>query len=161
MPENQKDRYTHNPRRLTDAQSPPDLRQIESWIGEKAFIFWERVTALIDRRYPGIFDPEWLYGVKKHGWSLRYKKSKSFCTMIPEKDCFLLLIVLGGEERNRFETIRCTLSARTVAAYNETVTYHDGKWLLLNIDCDDAFADAEKLLFLKRKPAGKTERYEP
>ena len=37
-------------------------------------------------------------------------------------------------------------------AYDEATTYHDGKWLLLNINDTMVHADAEMLLAVKRKP---------
>lgn len=139
-------------RRITESGTPPTPKQLESWLGRKAFGFWRQVEKLIAEEYPGVFVPEWLYGGKKHGWSVRYKKSKSFCTMIPEKGRCLLLIVFGGEERAKVKTIRKELSARVQKAYDEATTYHDGKWLLLDITDRTALADAETLLALKRTP---------
>lgn len=138
--------------RLTEPGTPPDQEKIKLWMGERAFAFWLTVSTLIERKYPGIFKPEWLYGGKKHGWSLRYKKSKSFCTLIPEKGRFALLIVFGAEERARVEMIRKDLSSRTGKDYDNATTYHDGKWLLLAVDSDRIVADMEKLLAVKRKP---------
>lgn len=141
----------NNPR-LTEPGSPPTPAQLESWLGKKAFGFWRQVEGMIAERYPGVFVPEWLYGGKKHGWSVRYKKSKSFCTMIPEKGRCLLLVVFGGEERAKVETIHTHLSAQVRTAYDGATTYHDGKWLLLNINNKTTLADAETLLAVKRKP---------
>ena len=104
---------------------------------------------MIARNYPDIFTPKWLFGGKKHGWSLRYRKGKSFCTLIPEKDRFLLLIVFGADERAKSEATRHELSERTRAAYDEVRTYHDGKWLLLSVDDETIASDAERLLALK------------
>ena len=84
-------------------------------------------------KYPDVFTPEWLFGGKKHGWSLRYKKSKSFCTLIPEKNRFALLIVFGD-------------------TYDKAATYYDGKWLLLTIDSNKIVEDVLQLLTVKRKP---------
>jgi hypothetical protein len=95
---------------------------------------------------------DWLFGGKKHGWSLRYKKGKSFCTLIPEKNRFAIQIVFGAEEREKVEAIRDELSARTQADYDRAKTYHDGKWLLLTVDADDVVADVERLLAVKRNP---------
>ncbi len=141
-----------NNSRLTEPGSHPTPRQLESWLGKRAFGFWRQVEQMIAERYPGVFVPEWLYGGKKHGWSVRYKKSKSFCTMIPEKGRCLLVIVFGREERAKVDNIRNELSARVQKAYDEATTYHDGKWLLLNINNKTMLADAETLLAVKRKP---------
>jgi len=138
--------------RLTEPGKPPTPEQVESWIDKGPYGFWRRVTDLITRNYPGLFEPEWLFGGKKHGWSLRYKKSKSFCTMIPEKGRFLLLIVFGAKERLGVELIRQELSAGTREAYDGATTYHDGKWLLLSVDDESIVADVEHLLAVKRKP---------
>jgi hypothetical protein len=96
--------------RMTEPGEPPTLEQVEAWIGSDAYSFWMQVTRLIEQTYPNVFTPEWLFGGKKHGWSLRYKKSHSFCTLVPEKQRFALLIVFGAEERAGVEAIRQELS---------------------------------------------------
>lgn len=138
--------------RLTEPGKPPTLKQIKSWMGRKAYGFWTRVSRMLAQRYPDVFTPEWLHGGKKHGWSLRYKKSKSFCTLIPEKNRFVLVIVFGADERSKVETIRHELSARTRKEYDEATTSHDGKWLLLSVDDEAIVADVERLLAVKRRP---------
>lgn len=138
--------------RMTQSEASPTPSQVEAWIGTDAYGFWTRITQLIERNYPKVFTPEWLFGGKKHGWSLRYKKGKSFCTLIPEKNRCALLIVFGAEERAKVETIRHELSELSRKAYDDATTYHDGKWLLLTIDADAVVADVERLLFVKRRP---------
>lgn len=114
-------------RRLTAPGTPPTVEQLEAWLGKKAYGFWRQTEAMIADRYPGVFEPEWLFGGKKHGWSVRYRKSKSFCTLIPEDGRCLLLIVFGAKERAGVETIREELSAPVQKAYDEATTYHAGK----------------------------------
>lgn len=138
--------------RLTEKNAPPTLLQVESWIGKRAYGLWMRISEMIEHGYPGVFTPEWLYGGKKHGWSLRYKKSRSFCTFIPEKGRFMLLIVFGAEERQKVEAIRHEISGRTMQQYDEARTYHDGKWLLLEVGSESVLSDIEKLLTVKRRP---------
>ena len=96
--------------RMTQPGDPPNDPEVADWIGHDAYQYWKRIEHLIEQEYPGVFAPEWLFGGKKHGWSLRYKKSRSFCTLIPEKDRFTLLIVFGAKERTKVETIRDSLS---------------------------------------------------
>jgi len=137
--------------RITQGDKPPNDSEIEKWMGKKAHGYWKRVTQLIEQTYPNVFAPEWLFGGKKHGWYLRYKKSKSFCTLIPEKNRFALLIVFGAEERAKVEAMRDYLSQRTQREYDEAATYHAGKWLRLTID-NDKVIDVMQLLAVKRKP---------
>jgi len=138
--------------RMTQPGNPPSDSEIEDWVGNKAYEHWKQVGQLIEQNYPNIFVPEWIYGGKKHGWSLRYKKSKSFCTFIPEKSRFALLIVFGEEERKKVESMRNTLSTRTLKEYDDAATYHDGKWVLLTVDSDTFVEDILKLLTVKRRP---------
>ena len=137
--------------RLTVPGRPPTHEQVAGWIGRRNMALWKRVEQWIAHNYPGVFAPDWIYGGKKHGWSLRYKKNKSFCTLVPEKKRFSVLIVFGAEDRCRLETIRETITARTREAYDKATTYHDGKWLLLTVDGDETLADIERLLAVKRK----------
>jgi len=138
--------------RMTEPGSPPSDSAVADWMGKKAYAYWKQVTHLIEQSYSNVFTPEWLFGGKKHGWSLRYKKSKSFCTLIPEKNRFALLIVFGKEERARVEAMRDGLSQVTQKAYDEATTYHDGKWLVLTIDTNKTVDDVMRFLSVKRRP---------
>jgi hypothetical protein len=138
--------------RMTQRDNPPDDSEIGAWLGRDAFKYWKDVTELIEKYYPNVFTPEWLFGGKKHGWTLRYKKSKSFCTLIPEKNRFALLIVFGTEERAKVEAVRNGLSQHTQKEYDKATTYHDGKWLLLTIDTEKIIEDVMQFLAIKRKP---------
>lgn len=138
--------------RMTDPGAPPTDSEVADWIGEDAYEYWKLTTQLIEQSYPGVFAPDWLFGGKKHGWSLRYKKNKSFCTLIPERRRFSLLIVFGAEERKKVEAIKNSLSKNTQREYDKATTYHDGKWLLLSLDSDRVVKDVMWLLATKRKP---------
>ena len=141
--------------RITKPGNPPTDSEIGEFLGEKAHQFWKRVIKLVEQLYPNVFSPEWLYGGKKHGWSLRYKKSKSFCTLIPEKKRFALLIVFGAGEREKVDEVKKSLSQQTRKAYDQATTYHDGKWLRLSINNDSVVEDIKILLAVKRKPKGR------
>lgn len=138
--------------RMTEPGNPPTASAVADWVGNDAYKYWEQITQLIEQNYPGVFTPEWLYGGKKHGWSLRYKKSRSFCTLIPEKNRLALLIVFGAEDREKVESIRNSLAKTTQKEYDQATTYHDGKWLLLAVDTDRVVKDVMLLLAVKRRP---------
>jgi len=137
---------------MTEPGTPPASSAVADWLGEDAYRYWERITQLIEQSYPGIFTPEWLYGGKKHGWSLRYKKNRSFCTLVPEKNRCALVIVFGTDERAKVEAIKNSLTPKTRMEYDQTASFHDGKWLLLVIDTDRVITDVMQLLAVKRRP---------
>jgi hypothetical protein len=137
---------------MVERDGPPDISDVKAWMGPEAYKYFSIIKETIERRYPGIFSPEWLYGGKRHGWSLRYKKGRSFCTLIPEKDSFKIQIVFGSNERLKVEDIRDVLSQSVQKRYDAAKTYHDGKWLFLLVDSDEILEDVKALLTVKRKP---------
>jgi hypothetical protein len=137
--------------RIVEPGQPPTSADLESWMGRKAYSFWTRVSEWIAQSYPNVFTPEWLFGGRKHGWSLRYKKSKSFCSLIPEKNQCVILIVFGADERNEVDTMRSKLSVPTREAYDSATTFHDGKWLCLRVSNPTTICDVKRLLAVKRR----------
>jgi hypothetical protein len=138
--------------RITDKSAPPDDSTVRDWIGPGAFKHWAELQNWIEEFYPGVFAPEWLYGGKKRGWSLRYKKTRAFCTFLPEYRRFSAVVVLGGAEREKFEERRYVWRSQLVQLYDEAQTYPDGKFLTVAISSADDRHDVTKLLTMKRPP---------
>ncbi len=138
--------------RMLDGSVSPDTQSVATWLGASGYKHWRQLLAFIEVNYPGVFTPDWIYGGKKYGWGLRFKKSKSFCTLIPERNRLVVQIVFGGEERQKAEEILPELTPSVRKAYAEATTYHDGKWLALVADRKNTLGDIEKLLTVKRKP---------
>jgi hypothetical protein len=144
---------------MVDGAREPSARSVADWIGAQNSRRWTDLREFIDRNYPGVFDVEWLFGGTKHGWSLRFRKSKSFCTFIPERGRFRVLLVFGAAEREKAEAILSSLASHVRQDYQQSTTYHDGKWLVTTVDSAKALKDVKRLLEVKRKPtAGKNQR---
>ncbi|MGV0910571.1 DUF3788 domain-containing protein [Martelella sp. FOR1707] len=138
--------------RLTDRSAPPDDIAIRDWIGPEAYTQWSALRDWIAAAYPGVFAPDWIYGGQKHGWALRYKKNRAFCTFLPEYRAFSVVIVLGAAEREKVEARRDAFSPRLMKLYDSTETYRDGKWLKIGVSSADELRDVTDLLILKRRP---------
>ncbi|MBY3280306.1 DUF3788 domain-containing protein [Rhizobium laguerreae] len=138
--------------RIISKSAPPDDSAIREWIGAEAFGRWTELRTWIDEFYPGVFAPDWLYGGKNRGWSLRYKKTKAFTTLVPEYRRFSALVVMGGAEREKFEERRYVWRPQLVKLYDDAKTYIDGKWLTLAILSPDDLHDVTDLLAMKRPP---------
>ncbi len=137
--------------RMLDGSKEPNARQLAAWLGTVHYKRWKDILQFIETNYPGVFAPDWQFGGKKHGWGLRFKKSKSFCTLIPERNQLRIQIVFGGEEREKAEAILPELVSHAREDYVAATTYHDGKWLGLVVDSDEVLADVKRLLAVKRK----------
>jgi Protein of unknown function (DUF3788) len=138
--------------RITDKSAPPDERAIRDWIGPEAFEHWAELQNWIETSYPGVFAPDWLYGGKNRGWSLRYRKTKALCTLLPAYRLFSVLVVLGRAEREKFEGRRYSWSPRLVKLYDEARPYPDGKWLTVAISSADDRHELTDLMSMKRPP---------
>ena len=138
--------------RMADKSSPPDERTVRQWMGREAFAHWTKLQSWIDASYPGVFEPDWLYGGKKRGWSLRYKKTKAFCTLLPAHGLLSVLVVLGRAEREKFEARRYFWSPQLVKLYDEARAYPDGKWLTVAISSEDDRREVMELMSMKRPP---------
>lgn len=138
--------------RLTDKSAAPDSDAVRNWIGAEPFAHWLGLQGWIVEFYPGIFVPEWLYGGQKKGWSLRYKKTRAFCTFVPEYQRFSVVVVLGGLERDKFEDRRSLWRPQLVQLYDGTKTYPDGRFLTLAISTGEDRQELEELLTMKRAP---------
>lgn len=141
--------------RIIDAGKEPNATAVTAWIGVRNYSRWMHITHFIETNYPGVFNVEWLWGGKKWGWTLRYKKSKSFCTLIPERNVFKILLVFGAEERKKVEALLPELVSHIRDDYAAATTYHDGKWVIAVVDSRVVLSDIEKLLVLKRNPRRK------
>lgn len=139
--------------RMLDKTQKPDEDAISNWIGPENYERWKKILQFIESNYPDIFpSDDWLFGGKRHGWGLRFKKSKSFCTLIPERNRLVIVIVLGGGEREKVDAILHELSPCIHTEYTNAATYHDGKWLAIAVDSDESIEDIKKLLIIKRNP---------
>ena len=123
--------------RLVEKSRRPTAESVAAFLGAEAAGRWSRLLDYIESTYPGGFEGEWLFGGARHGWSLRFKKSRSFCTLVPERDCLKVLLVFGAAEREKVAGVLDTLVSHARADYLEAHTYHDGKWVVIEVDGED------------------------
>lgn len=143
---------TDTDQRFVRRQAPPDETELAEWLGPEARGHWHELARRIDAAYPGVFAPDWTFGGQKHGWSLRYKKSKSFCTFVPIRGGFAVGLVFGGAEREKMGVLMDRLGSRFCQVYAEAPTYHDGKWMLFRVLAEADLDDVMVALSAKRRP---------
>jgi hypothetical protein len=137
---------------MVDGTRKPTDAEVADFIGKQNAARWAELTRFIAVRYPDVFDIEWLFGGKKYGWTLRFKKSKSFCSFVPERGRFKVLLVFGGAEREKVESLLPDLLSHVREDYGKSTTYHDGKWVFVSVDSAKVVSDIQQLLTLKRRP---------
>jgi hypothetical protein len=139
---------------MVDGPRAPTEADVAEFVGKRNAVRWAELTQFIATNYPGVFNTEWLFGGKKYGWTLRFKKSKSFCSFVPERGRFKVLLVFGGAEREKVEHLLADLVSHVRDDYLKSTTYHDGKWVFVSVDSAKVVSDIKQLLTLKRQPKG-------
>ena len=98
-------------------------------------------------------DTLWDKGGKAWTYEYKYRRGgKTLCGLYARENCVGFLVILGKNERLKFEQKRETFSAEVQRIYDETKTYHDGKWLMFEPTDTSLFDDFIRLLRIKRKP---------
>ena len=77
---------------------------------------------------------------------------KTLCALYARENCMGFMIILGKDERSKFEADRGNYSKKVQEIYDEAQTYHDGKWIMFEPVDTSLFNDFIKLLRIKRKP---------
>lgn len=129
----------------------PNTEQMTMLVGESLFEIWNQLCALIDEKYD--MDCLWNNGGK--AWTYEYKYrwgGKTLCALYARENCVGFMVILGKDERLKFEKDRENYSKEVQQIYNEAQTYHDGKWIMFEPIDTSLFDDFIRLLGIKRKP---------
>lgn len=125
--------------------------ELEKIVGmDKVNIFYdmvEKITLLYE------MDQTWNNGGKKWTYEYKFRKGgKTLCAFYFRENVLGLMIIFGKEERAKIEEIRSDLSPTVLEAYDYAPIFHDGKWVMFDINANSVWEDLKKLLFVKRKP---------
>lgn len=126
-------------------------KQLTDLLGESLQGVWTQLCDRIDELYE--MDKTWNDGGK--AWDLEYKYrrgGKTLCALYAKKDCLGFMVILGKDERARFESDRESYSEVVQKIYDSARVYHDGKWIMFEPIDDSQFDDYLKLLAIKRRP---------
>lgn len=95
----------------------------------------------------------WVNGGKKWDYGYRYRiGSNTLGAFYMKKDQLGFLLIFGKDERQKVEAAREKFSGEVLEIYDTAKTYHDGKWVMFDINDSSSLADMKQLLTLKRKP---------
>jgi hypothetical protein len=114
---------------------------------------WKKLTGYIRFYYE--MDECWEEGnpTHKHHSNLRFRRGgKTLITLAIREGYFIAAIVLGKEERERFEEQREKFGKAICNEYDNTEIFHDGKWMGFDVRDESLIDDIINLLPIKRKP---------
>ncbi len=129
----------------------PNEKEMMELVGESLYDVWNKLCVLIDENYD--MDRLWDKGGKAWKYEYKYRRGgKTLCALYARKNCVGFMIILGKDERLKFEADRESYSKEVQEIYDETKTYHDGKWIMFEPVDTSLFHDFIRLLRIKRKP---------
>ena len=67
-------------------------------------------------------------------------------------DKFTFLIIFGKKEREYFEIQKNEFPKYVCDCYDHSKTYHDGKWMFMNVNSLEQLEEVKKLIQIKKKP---------
>ena len=135
--------------RLLNKEEKPSKEEIVKTIGKNSSL-WLELHNYIEENYD--FTPELTFFTKKHGWTVRYRKSgKTLCYFFPEKGAFSVLLVLGKKESEKLDLNKNKLKANFKSVFETTEQLHDGRWLWIRALTRKDIKSIMLLLEAKRK----------
>ncbi len=129
----------------------PTHEEMTALLGQSLFDVWIELSNLIESKYD--MERLWNSGGKRWTYEYKYRRGgKSLCALYAKENVFGFLIIFGKDERAKFEANKNDYSIEVQSVYDESRTYHDGKWMMFELTDTSLFSDMEKLLLIKRKP---------
>ncbi len=129
----------------------PGAEEMAILVGGSLYDIWNQLNAAIDERYD--MECSWDQGGKAWKYEYKYRRGgKTLCALYAKENCVGFMVILGKDERLKFEEERGNYSKEVQKVYDETQTYHDGKWLMFEPTDTALFDDFIRLLRIKRKP---------
>ena len=129
----------------------PNTEQMTALVGKSLYDIWIKLCDLIEEKYD--MDRLWDKGGKAWTYEYKYRRGgKTLCALYAREKCVGFMVILGKDERLKFEEDRENYSKDAQKIYDETQTYHDGKWMMFEPTDTSLFEDCIRLLGIKRKP---------
>lgn len=129
----------------------PSTEEMTILVGESLYDIWNKLNALIEEKYD--MDRLWNKGGKAWNYEYKYRRGgRTLCALYARENCVGFMIILGKNERLKFGEDRDCFTEEVQRIYDETQTYHDGKWLMFEPTDTALFDDFIRLLRIKRKP---------
>lgn len=128
--------------------------QPEHLIGKQKAVVFYLIKDFINNHYE--MNQGWKQQtVKTKKWKYEYKFSKSgktFCGFYLTDNCLGFMLIFGKQEREKVEEIRGRLTSSALDVCDSAKVYHDGKWVMFELEDESLLEDIKLLLTVKKQP---------
>lgn len=88
---------------------------------------------------------------------LKFKQGqKTILTIYIHEDRYIFLIIFGKKERERFEMQKSKFPQYIQDYYDNSKTYHNGKWMFMDVTALEQLEAVKRLILIKKKPNRKS-----
>ncbi len=144
---------------LLDASHTAEFEEISDYINEPARSWWQAMNFFVQSTYQ--ISPKITYSKcsMQKGWNIKYQKSgKSLCTLYPEKDLFIALIVIKLEMVDIIEAMSTIYEPAVMEIVKSARPFNGTKWLMIPVDSEAILRNVQELMVLKHEVNKKTKK---
>lgn len=130
----------------------PPVAQIKELLPDVQHKQFEALSHFMEQNYNNL-KIEWRTVSKNFTYECKFIAGSKKIVYAYFKENYLgFMVIFGAKEREAFEAIRQNFTAQTNFVYDNSKTYHDGKWMLFDITDNFHLEEFFNLLPIKRKP---------
>lgn len=130
-----------------DCSSIPDVNDFDQYIRNP---LWEKFYLYMEKEYN--IKPKFEYsGCSIPGWNAKFKKSgKNLCTVYPNENFFMVLIVVGKNEKEQVEEELTSFTEYVQDVYHNTKEGIGQRWLEIVFEDEYLFQDIKRLIAIRK-----------
>ena len=135
---------------IQNPSSAPSFDDIAAYIHLPVRTLWLELNNFIQETYHAA--PKITYSVCawKPGWNVKYQKSgKSICTLYPEKDCLIALIVIKMELAALLQSAQPALHPSILHRIQTGKPFNHTLWLMIPVENEDVLESLKDLIMQK------------
>lgn len=135
---------------ILNALQEPDFEQISGYINPQVRNLWLEFNHFITEKYGAKHKITYSKCSGKPGWNVKYQKSgKSICTLYPEKECFIALVVVTLDLIPIIEAVSSQLEESVLNTIRSAKPFNGTLWLMIRVDNKAVLENVKQILLLK------------
>lgn len=128
--------------------------EIKNALGAPAAAGWRTIEDFVLNTYD--VTKVWYPGGKGGLFEMKFKRgAKTLCSLFVREKSFGFMIIYGKDERAAFEAQKNNFTKNIQTTYTAATTFHDGKWIMINVADDGILEDLKKMIQIKKIPRKK------
>ncbi len=135
---------------ILDANHKLAFEELSGYIEEPALSWWVDLNDFLQNTCKAKPKMSFSKCSMQKGWNVKYQKSgKSLCTLYPEKESFIVLIVIKLEMIPIIEAMKNDFEPVVLNLVKSARPFNGTKWLMIRVENEDILKSVRELLVLK------------